>query len=111
MPLIYRSGADVVVAPPVAGGRMLAIATQLTHAPKFLDDILTFGRGLDLGERRIEPEEAGLTLEELSGLSDALPIGAYHCGKSYTFNQLPDIHFDTGDVIIYLAAKELSQEV
>ena len=111
VPLIYRSGADVVVAPPIAGGRMLAIATQLPHAPRFLDDIITFGRGLDFGERTIEPSEAGLTIDQLSNLAGKLPIGAYHQGKRHTFNELTDLHFDTGDVIIYLAAKPQAEEV
>lgn len=110
VPLIYRSGADVVVAPPVAGGRMLAIATELAHVPRFIDDILTFGRGLDFGEKVIQPEEAGLTIDQVVGLSGKLPIGAYHAGKRYTFDQLPSMRFDTGDVIIYLASKPDPEE-
>lgn len=105
VPLIYRAGADVVVAPPVAGGRMLAIATQLTHAPRFLDDMLTFGRGLDFGEKEVQPSEAGLTIERMPELRGKLPIGAYHRGKYFPFNRLPHLHLDAGDVVIYLAAK------
>ncbi len=105
VPLIYRSGADVVVASPVAGGRMLAIATQFLHVPRFLDDILSFGRGLDFGEKHIEPAEAGLTLDQLPDMAGKLPIGAYHRGERYAFDRLDDMRFDAGDVVIYLASK------
>lgn len=105
VPLIYRSGADVVVAPPVAGGRMLAIATQLSYAPRFLDDIITFGRGLDFGEKKVQPSEAGLTVKELSELNDKLVIGAYHHQQSYPFDKLQDLRLDAGDVVIYLVSK------
>lgn len=105
VPLIYRSGADAVVASPIAGGRMLAIATEFLHVPRFVDDILSFGRGLDFGEKHIEPSEAGLTLDQLPGLAGKLPIGAYHRGERYTFDRMSNMHFDAGDVIIFLSAK------
>ncbi len=105
VPLIYRSGADVVVAPPVAGGRMLAIATHLEHAPRFLDDILTFGRGLDLGERAITAAEAGRTAAQLPDLAGMLVLGAYHQGRQYNFDQLHDLRLEAGDVLITLCAK------
>ncbi len=105
VPLIYRSGADVVVASPVAGGRMLAMATQFLHVPRFIDDILSFGRGLDFGEKGVEPSEAGRTLDQFPDLAGKLPIGAYHRGERYTFDRIRDMRFDAGDVIIYLSAK------
>lgn len=104
VPLIYQSGADVVVAPPVAGGRMLAIATHLTYAPRFVDDILTFGKGLSFGEHRVGPEQAGRTANEIPQLSGKLLLGAYHEGKTVTFEQLLGLRLREGDVIIYLAA-------
>ncbi|MHB0999896.1 MAG: potassium channel family protein [Armatimonadota bacterium] len=105
VPLIYRSGADVVVASPITGGRMLALATHMTHVPRFLDDILTFGRGLDFGERTVQPTEDQLMINELTGLGDKLVIGAYHAGEKYTFDKLSGLRLNPGDSIIYLAAK------
>lgn len=105
VPLIYRSGADVVVAPPVAGGRMLATATHLSHVPRFIDDIITFGRGLDFGEMEITAEDAGRTIDELPGLAGKLPVGAYHRGRRYAFDKLPMMRFDAGDVVIFLSSK------
>lgn len=106
IPLIYRSGADVVVAPPVAGGRILAIATQLSYAPRFLEDIMTFGKGLDFGEKKVQPAEAGLTVNELPELAGKLPIGVYHREQSYPYDQLTDLRLNAGDVIIYLVSKD-----
>lgn len=105
VPLIYRSGADAVVAPPITGGRMLALATHMRHVPRFLDDILTFGRGLDFGERTIQSSEAQMTVRELSGLADKLVIGVYHGGERYAFDRLANLCLNPGDVIIYLVAK------
>lgn len=111
VPLIYRSGADVVVAPPIAGGRMLAIATELKYAPRFIDDILTFGRGIDFGEQEVPPSEAGFTIDQISGLSGKLPMAVYHRGEIYSFDQLSTLRLDAGDVIIYLVSKPQSERV
>jgi len=105
VPLVYQSGADVVVAPPIAGGRLLAIATRLTHAPRLIDDILTFGRGLDVGERPVAPAEAGRTASDLPDLAGKLVIGAYHAGRIITFAELPGLPLQAGDVLVFLAAR------
>ncbi|MHB9130698.1 MAG: potassium channel family protein [Armatimonadota bacterium] len=105
IPLLYRSGADVVVASAVSSGRMLAMATRQQYAPRFVEDIITFGRGMDIGERTIRPEEDGLPLRQLPDLADKLVLGAYHEDKSYAFNQLSDLRLHPGDIIVYLASK------
>jgi len=105
VPLLYRSGADVVVASAVASGRMLAMATRQHFAPRFIEDIITFGRGMDLGERTVRPEEAGLPVAQLPDLEDKLVLGAYHEGKSYPFNRLSGLRLQPGDIVVYLVAK------
>ncbi|HOJ21583.1 MAG TPA: NAD-binding protein [Armatimonadota bacterium] len=105
VPLIYQSGADVVVAAPVSGGRMLAIATHLTHAPRFVDDILSFGRGLGFGEYRLCQADAGRTTSEIPELSGKLVLGVYHEGRTVTYERLPGLRLREGDVVIYLEAK------
>ncbi len=106
VPLLYRSGADVVVASAVASGRMLPMATRQRFAPRFVEDIITFGRGMDLGERTVRPEEEGLPASSLPGLADKLLLGALHDGRSYSFNQLSDLPLHAGDLIVYLMAKQ-----
>jgi len=94
-----------VVAAPVSGGRMLAIATHLTHAPRFVDDILSFGRGLGFGEYRLGHADAGRTASEIPVLSGKLVLGAYHGGRTVTYERLPGLRLQEGDVVIYLQAK------
>lgn len=54
VPLLYRSGADVVVASAVASGRMLAMATRQRFAPRLIEDIITFGCGMDLARLKAD---------------------------------------------------------
>ncbi|MHB0935268.1 MAG: potassium channel family protein [Armatimonadota bacterium] len=105
VPLLYRSGADVVVASAVASGRMLAMATWQHYAPRFIEDIITFGRGMDIGERTVRPEEAGLSAASLPDLADKLVLGAYHDQQRYPFNRLSELRLQPGDTIVYLATK------
>lgn len=105
IPLIYRSGADAVVASAVSSGRMLALATQQHFAPRFIEDMITFGRGMDIGEHSVQPEEAGKPVSEMPGLDGKLVLGVNHGGTSYTFDQLAGLRLQTGDIIVYLAAK------
>jgi voltage-gated potassium channel len=105
VPLIYNSGADAVVASAVASGRMLALATRQHFAPRFVEDIITFGRGMDIGERAVRPEEDGLYAGDLPDLRDKLLLGMYHDGRSYAFDQLAGLPLRSGDIIVYLAVK------
>jgi voltage-gated potassium channel Kch len=57
--LLYRAGADVVVAPSVAGGRMMSAAVRQKAVVPFLQDLLVFGQGLDTVECGVLPDEIG----------------------------------------------------
>lgn len=105
VPLLYRSGADVVVASAVASGRMLAMATRQHFAPRFVEDIITFGRGMDIGERTIQPQEEGRFASQLPDMADKLLLGAYHAGENYTFDQLASLPLHAGDILVYLVVK------
>ena len=73
--LLYGAGADLVVAPSVSGGRLMAAAVRQQAVPHFLEDLLSFGQGLDVAERVVRPEEAGRTVAELPDLRGALVLG------------------------------------
>lgn len=105
VPLLYRSGADLVVASAVSGGRLLAMATRQHFAPRFLEDIVTFGHGMDIGERVVTAAEAGIVASAIPDLADKLVLGAYHAGKRYAFNELADLPLQPGDTVVYLMAK------
>ncbi|GGO68077.1 potassium channel family protein [Nonomuraea cavernae] len=58
-PLVRQSGADVVITSSEAAGRMLGVATQSPAVSTLIEDFLAYGRGLDLFERAVAPEEVG----------------------------------------------------
>ena len=61
-PLVRQSGADVVIISAEAAGRMLGVATQSPAVSGLIEDLLAYGKGLDVYERAIQPEEVGKPL-------------------------------------------------
>lgn len=58
-PLVRQSGADVVIISAEAAGRMLGVATQSPAVSSLIEDLLAYGKGLDVYERAILPSEVG----------------------------------------------------
>lgn len=58
-PLVRQSGADVVITSAEAAGRMLGVATQSPAVSSLIEDLLAYGKGLDLYERAVLPSETG----------------------------------------------------
>jgi voltage-gated potassium channel len=100
--LLYGAGADLVVSPSVSGGRLMGAAIRQQAVPQFLEDLLSFGEGLSLSERIVQPEEAGLTVDNLPDLADSLILGVARGNGHYPFNQLPGLRLQSGDVIVFL---------
>jgi voltage-gated potassium channel len=102
--LLYRAGADLVVAPSVSGGRLMAAAVRQRAVPRFLDDLLSFGRGLDVAERVARPEEAGRMVAELPDLRGALVLGVMRGEERCPFPQLAGWRLAPGDIIVYFTS-------
>jgi voltage-gated potassium channel len=100
--LLYRAGADLVVAPSVSGGRLMAAAVRQDAVPRFLDDLLAFGEGIDVTERVVQPQEAGLTVRDLQDLAGSLVIGVARGAERCPFHQLAGYRLQPGDVIVYM---------
>ena len=105
--LLYRAGADLVVAPSVAGGRLMAAAVRQKAVPQFLEDILAFGQGVDAAERVVQPQEAGLTVAELPDLQSMLILGVARGSQRYAFHQLRQFSLQPGDLVVYLTAPRM----
>jgi voltage-gated potassium channel len=60
--LLTASGADEVIISSSSAGRILGMAAQAPDAARIVNDLLTFGDGLDINERRVH--RAGESLEE-----------------------------------------------
>ena len=108
--LLYGAGVDLVVAPSVSGGRLMGAAVRQHAVPQFLEDLLSFGEGLAMAERIVQPDEAGRLASELSGLDDGLILGVARGRERCPFHQLPCFRLRPGDVIVYLTGEESCAE-
>lgn len=55
-----------------------------------------------MAEREVQPEEAGLLPAELPDLRDTLVLGLLRRGEHRSFQKLPPLRLEPGDVIVYL---------
>jgi voltage-gated potassium channel len=101
--LIYRAGADVVVAPSLSGGRLMAAAVRQCAVIRFLEDLLSFGKGVDAGERTVQPKEVGLRPHDLPDLKDKIILGVARGDEHCPFHRMSDFILQSGDVIVYLS--------
>ncbi|WP_335972226.1 MULTISPECIES: potassium channel family protein [Streptomycetaceae] len=67
-PLLRQSGADAVITSSSAAGRLLGMSMLSPSAGRVMDDLITYGSGLDLIERAVEPAEVGSAPRELADL-------------------------------------------
>jgi voltage-gated potassium channel len=67
-PLLRQSGADAVITSSSAAGRLLGLSMLSPSAGRVMDDLITYGSGLDLIERAVQPGEIGLVPRELRDL-------------------------------------------
>jgi voltage-gated potassium channel len=101
--LLYGAGANLVVAPSVAGGRVIASAVRQRAVPYFLEDLLAFGDGLTVAEYAVPPHQAGMHAATIPELRSDLIVGMMRGMHRYSFDQLPDEELMSGDVLVYLA--------
>jgi voltage-gated potassium channel len=109
--LIYRSGADTVVSPASAGGRLLAAATESPVSATFLEDLIRHGFGTDVHDRRITEEEAGLCVHELSGLENKFVLGVLCNGKRMEFDEIKTCRLHPGDVVVVVETAAANKAV
>lgn len=62
VPLLKQSGADLVITSSSSAGRLLGMSMASPHVGSVLEDLLTYGSGLDLDERPVTRSEAGRSL-------------------------------------------------
>ncbi|MFC9328374.1 potassium channel family protein [Kitasatospora sp. NPDC057015] len=74
-PLLRQSGADVVVTSSSSAGRLLGMSMLSPHAGSVMEDLLTYGTGLDVVERPVTRAEAGRSPRECADLVVAVVRG------------------------------------
>ncbi len=101
--LLYGAGANLVVAPSVAGGRVIASAVRQRAVPYFLEDLLAFGEGLTVAEYVVPPHQEGMTAAAIPELRGDLVVGMMRGMHRYPWDQLDGVKLMSGDVLVYLA--------
>ena len=101
--LLYGAGATLVVAPSVAGGRVIASAVRQRAVPYFLEDLLAFGDGLTVAEYVVPPHQEGMIAAAIPDLRGDLVVGMMRGMHRYPWDQLDGEKLMSGDVIVYLA--------
>ena len=104
--LLYRAGANLVVAPAVSGGRLMASSVRQQAVAQFLDDLLTFAHGMGIAERIVRDEERGLLVSDLPDLAGVLVLGVARGNEHCHFPELPTYRLAPGDAIVYLISDE-----
>ncbi|MFI8457945.1 potassium channel family protein [Kitasatospora sp. NPDC085464] len=74
-PLLRQSGADVVVTSSSSAGRLLGLSMLSPRAGAVMEDLLTYGTGLDVVERPVTRAEAGHGPRECADLVVAVVRG------------------------------------
>ena len=106
--LLYGAGADLVVAPSVSGGRLMASAVRQHAVPYFLEDVLAFGEGLAAAERPVTSVERGMLATDLPDLKDTLILGVARGKQRRPFHRLSSFPLEPGDIVVYLSGDPAS---
>jgi voltage-gated potassium channel len=98
--LMYRSGADAVIAPSVSGGRMLAAATESPITAAYMEDFMHHGGGYDAVDRKVTEEEVGMRVGDLPDLKNAIILGLRTESGDISVRQLHRTKLHEGDTIV-----------
>lgn len=98
--LLEQSGATSVIVSSETAGRLLGLATDSPDTVAVVEDLVSFGRGLDLVDRAVRPDEIGRPPNELLG-----PVLAVvRAGRTLTYRDPAVARLQAGDRIVYAAA-------
>jgi voltage-gated potassium channel len=97
--LLRRSGADVIIAPLVTGGKLMAASTLWRTAATVLEDILTAKHGLRVSERKVSAQDIGKNPKTLPGIV----VLAVRRGKTILDPpELDGVKLKKGDLIVFV---------
>jgi voltage-gated potassium channel len=97
--LLHQSGASSVITSSDAAGRLLGLATHSPATVEVVEDLIAYGRGLDLLERDVRPDEVGSAPQ-----ATGAPVLAVVRGRQKLPYDDPEAAaLQAGDRIIYVA--------
>ena len=104
IPLLRQSGADVVVTSSDAVGRIMGLSTVSPALGTVLEDLLSYGEGLEVAERHVLAREEGKAPREL----DDLVVAVVRDGEVHRYFDPTVSQLLRGDnVIVVRPAEEL----
>ena len=98
--LLLQSGATSVITSSDAAGRLLGMATHSPATVRVVEDLIAHGKGLDLLERDVRPEEVG-SAPQTTG---APVLAVVRGGKTLPYNDPAAAELFAGDRLIYVSA-------
>jgi voltage-gated potassium channel len=102
MKLLKRSGVEVIIAPAVTSGSMMATATTHPNVVHLLEDVMTAREGMYISEREVKVDELGANPKKLKGL---VVIGVVRKGKVHAMDELDKMKLKKGDHILSMERK------
>lgn len=100
--LLKKSGVEVIIAPAVTSGNLMAAATTQPNVVHLLEDVMTASAGMYISEREARPDELGAPPKKLRG---AVVIGLVRNGKVHSFDELDEMKVREKDHLLLLERK------
>ena len=105
--LLRQSGASSVIVTSETAGRLLGLAADSPDTVDVLEDLLSFGAGLDLVERAVRPDEVGHAPGDLVPAVLAVVRG----GRRHAFDE-PEVRaLRAGDRLVQVQSPSATDEV
>ena len=101
-PLLEQSGANIVVTSSDAVGRLVGLATVSPPLGIVLDDLLSYGEGLEVASRPVLPREVGKAPRELDDVAVAVVRG----GEVFRYYEPTVSRLIKGDHVIVVRPAE-----
>lgn len=97
--ILSRSGADHIITPSIAGGRLMVLAIKNKLSSKLLDDLLTSRYGVDVNEREVTMEEIG---KKPKDIRRKVVIEVDRGDTIYPASELDNITLERGDWVVFI---------
>lgn len=97
--LLTQSGADSVITTSDAAGRLLGLATGHPATVALVEDMIAFGKGMDLVERPVHADEVG----HPPGTVDGPVLAVVRDGRPQPFDEPAVATLQTGDRLILVS--------
>lgn len=98
--LLRQSGADSVIVSSETTGRLLGLAPSSPESVAVVEDLLSFGDGLDIAQRPVRADEVGRSAASL----DVPVLAVLRGGHALGYDHAGAAVLEAGDHLVYAAA-------